>query len=119
VAPVPAATTAVPYVPRGNVTANVDNTTFAICCPNKVETHIFPDVSSTSPEGPFNDALIPVPATFDASPFPTRVVTIPAGDIFRTRLFVVSHMYIFPDESKVPSVMPLNNALLNPIDTLP
>jgi hypothetical protein len=76
-------------------------------------------VSSTSPEGEIIDASVPVPATFDARPFPIKVVTIPAGDIFRTRLFVPSHIYIFPDESKVPSKRPLNNALLNPIDTFP
>ena len=76
------------------------------------------------PTGALKEAEVPVPFALPLTPLPAKVVTTPAGVIFRSTLLPLSATYTFPNGSVPTPKGPLNEAavpvpLVNPETPLP
>src|ERR1700683_507561 len=77
---------------------------------------IFPEASTATPEGLFNDAEVAGPPSPDkpAVPLPATVVMIPLAETFRIRLLPESAMKRFPEASTATSAGPNDAEVASP-----
>jgi hypothetical protein len=76
----------------------------------KSATNTLPEGSVVNPIGTLNDAAVPVPFAFPATPLPANVLTTPAGVILRIVLLYKSATYTFPEASLATAIGVLNAA---------